>query len=172
MYPLPNRIIHWLTLILGIAAFASIELRELFERGTENRDLFKFIHFQIGAFLFLLTLVRLINKKLNPSPAMVEMDKLKTLMANGVHLALIGCLIVMPILGVSVLIAEAKDITILGIDLPHLMDKNKDTAHFLEDIHETLGNVFMFIIFAHAAAAIWHHHFLKDDTLTKMLKGK
>lgn len=170
MYPLPNRIIHWLTFVLVIAAFASIELRELFERGTENRDLFKFIHFQIGALLFVLTLVRLVNAKFNPAPAMVKMDKLKTLVAHGMHLALIGCLIVMPILGVLVLIAEAKEVTVLGLELPHIMEKNKDTAHLIEDIHETLGSVFMLLIFVHAAAAIWHHRVKKDATLKKMLE--
>jgi len=169
MYPLPNRIIHWLTLALVIAAFASIELRELFEKGTENRELFKFVHFQIGAGLFLLTLIRLVNKKLNPEPAMVNMDKFKMFAAKSVHILLLGCLIVMPILGVSILIAEAKDVTILGFDLPNLMQKDKDTAHLLEEIHETLGSVFMILIFVHAAAAIWHHKIVKDDTLKKML---
>ena len=172
MYPLPNRIIHWLTLVLVIAAFASIELRELFEKGTENRELFKFVHFQIGAMLFVLTLMRLFNTKFNPAPAMVQMDKLKTLAAQGMHLALIGCLIMMPVLGISVLIAEAKDVTVLGFELPHLMEKNKDTAHFIEDIHETLGSIFMLLIFVHAAAAIWHHRIVKDDTLKKMTKSK
>jgi len=169
MYPLPNRIIHWLTLALVIAAFASIELRELFEKGTENRELFKFVHFQIGAGLFLLTLIRLVNKKLNPEPAMVNMDKFKMFSAKSVHILLIGCLIVMPILGASILIAEAKDVAILGFDLPNLMQKDKDTAHLLEEIHETLGSVFMILIFVHAAAAIWHHKIVKDDTLKKML---
>ena len=169
MYPLTNRIIHWLTLILVIAAFASIELRELFERGTESRELFKFIHFQIGSLLFILTIIRLINKRFNPEPNMVEMTKLKTLAAKTVHLVLIICLIAMPILGIAVLIAEAKDISLIGIPLPNIMAKNKDMAHTIEEIHEILGSVFMSLIFVHAAAAIWHHKFVKDDTLHKML---
>jgi len=169
MYPLSNRIIHWLTLILVIAAFASIELREMFERGTENRELFKFIHFQIGALLFLITCARLMNNRLNPTPKMVEMSHLLKLAAKSAHLALILILMLMPVLGLAVLITEAKGVTILGIELPILMEKNKDTAHLIEDIHETLGNVFLLLIFVHAGAAIWHHKFKKDNTLKKML---
>lgn len=169
MYPLTNRIIHWATLVLVIAAFASIELRELFERGTENRELFKFIHFQIGSLLFFLTFIRLINKRFSQEPNMVKMTKLKSLAAKTVHLALIICLISMPILGVAVLIAEAKDISLIGIPLPNIMVKNKDIAHTIEEVHEMLGGIFMTLIFVHAAAAIWHHKFVKDDTLNKML---
>ena len=152
-----------------IAAFASIELREMFERGTDNRELFKFIHFQVGALLFLITFTRLINNRINPTPSLVEMNHLLKLAAKSVHLALIVVLMLMPILGLAVLITEAKDITILGIELPKLMEKNKDVAHLIEDIHETLGSVFLFLIFVHAGAAIWHHKFKKDNTLKKML---
>jgi cytochrome b561 len=172
MYPLPNRILHWLTLALVIAAFASIELREMFEKGTENRELFKFVHFQIGASLFLLTLIRLVNNKFSPGPKIVDMSKLKMFLAKAVHTLLLICLILLPILGVSILIAEAKDVTVLGLELPNLMPADKDIAHLIEDIHGTVANVFMFLIFAHAAAAIWHHKIAKDDTLKKMLGSK
>lgn len=169
MYPLTSRIIHWLTLVLVILAFTSIELRELFEKGTDNRELFKFIHFQIGASLFLLTIIRLVNKRFNPAPNMIDMGKIKTITAKLVHWMLIACLVIMPVLGVSILIAEAKDISVLGLSLPNLMDKDKDVAHLIEEAHETLGSLFMLLIFAHATAAIWHHQYLKDNTLNKML---
>ena len=103
---------------------------------------------------------------------MISMEKWQTLFAKGIHIALVLTMLIMPVLGCLILISEAKDVTVLGFDLPQLWAKDKSLAHDLEEAHETLGNVFLVLVFVHAAAAIWHHHVLKDDTLTKMLPRK
>ncbi len=50
---------HWLMLVLLIAVFAFIELRELYPKGTETRELFKTFHFMTGLTVFLLVWIRL-----------------------------------------------------------------------------------------------------------------
>ena len=171
-YATSSKLFHWITLLLVIGAFASIELRELFEKGTETRDLFKFVHFQLGAIIFIVTLARLVNRKMHPAPDMISMEKWQTLFAKGIHIALVLTMLIMPVLGCLILISEAKDVTVLGFDLPQLWAKDKSLAHDLEEAHETLGNVFLVLVFVHAAAAIWHHRILKDNTLSKMLPRK
>jgi hypothetical protein len=44
----------------------------------------------------------------------------------------------------------------------------KETAHNLKEIHEALGNLLLWLAIFHAAAAVWHHRFVKDDTLTRL----
>ena len=38
-----------------------------------------------------------------------------------------------------------------------------------QELHETLANIGYALIALHAVAAIYHHHVLKDNTLTNML---
>lgn len=45
---------HWLVLFLFIAVYASIELRELFPKGSDLREALKVWHFMLGLLIFLL----------------------------------------------------------------------------------------------------------------------
>ena len=79
----------------------------------------------------------------------------------------------MPLSGWSIISAEGHIINILGFELPTLIDTNKDLAHDIEEIHETLGKVGYGLITLHAIAALGgHHHIKKDDTLKRMLQFK
>ena len=50
----PARIaLHWLTLLLLVAVFATIEARVLFVKGTPERDLMKTLHFMLGVSVLL-----------------------------------------------------------------------------------------------------------------------
>ena len=40
--------LHWLMLLLFVLAYASIELRGIFEKGTAQRELMKSAHFSMG----------------------------------------------------------------------------------------------------------------------------
>lgn len=168
-YSMALRAIHWLTLLLVIVAFASIELRELFEKGTELRNGAKWIHFQFGALIFLVTLARIVFKIKHGSPAMVPMAQWQTLAAKVTLAGLYLCMLLMPLLGLTVLAFEQKDVSVLGVNMLNLgFELNKELAHDLEEIHETLGNVFLLLIGLHTVAAIWHHKIAQDNTLLKM----
>ncbi|MEO8857686.1 MAG: cytochrome b/b6 domain-containing protein, partial [Burkholderiaceae bacterium] len=39
----------------------------------------------------------------------------------------------------------------------------------LKDIHETIGTIGYYLIGLHAAAALFHHYVLRDNTLARML---
>ena len=81
-YSLALRALHWLTLLLVIAAFASIELRELFEKGTDMRNGAKWIHFQFGALVFITTLARVWFKYQNSGPEMIAVAKWQAIVAK------------------------------------------------------------------------------------------
>jgi len=40
--------LHWLMFILIVTVYGSIELRELFDKGTETRDAFKNVALYVG----------------------------------------------------------------------------------------------------------------------------
>ena len=45
-------------------------------------------------------------------------------------------------------------------------------AERIEDIHGTLGTIGYYLVGLHAAAALYHHYFMHDDTLRRMLPGR
>ena len=86
--------------------------------------------------------------------------------------ALYVLMIIMPLLGWSIVSAEGHIINILSFELPSLLDTNKDLAHDIEEIHETLGKVGYGLIALHATAALGHHYIKRDSTLKRMLRFK
>jgi cytochrome b561 len=81
-------------------------------------------------------------------------------------------MIAMPILGWLILSAEGDPIPFWGLELPPLTAPDKEFAEQLEEVHETIGNVGYFLIGAHAAAALFHHYVMKDNTLIRILPGR
>ena len=60
--------LHWLTVLLMIAIYASIELRELFPKGSDPREMLKSWHFMLGLLLPMLVLLRIWARKRHPAP--------------------------------------------------------------------------------------------------------
>lgn len=50
---------HWLMLVLVAAVYASIELREMFPKGSDPREALKVTHFTLGLCVLLLIVARL-----------------------------------------------------------------------------------------------------------------
>ncbi len=165
-------IMHWLTLLLIIVAYASIEGRELFSKGTPERDFMKWLHFNIGLSILLLVILRLAVRFKSRVPAPVPGPAWQRFAATGVHGLLYLFLLGMPLAGWAIISAEGHVPSIWGIDLPMLLQQNKALAHNIEELHETAGSLGYFLIGLHAAAAIWHQYCLKDGVMSRMLPEK
>lgn len=164
---------HWVMLILLIAVYAAILLRQEFPRGSETRELFKTWHAMLGLSVFALVFIRLTIRFSSPTPRIVPAPSVwQQHAAMLVHIALYGFLIAMPLLGWLLLSAEGKQIPFFGLSLPAIWSADKDVAHWVEDIHTTTGEVGYYLIGLHAAASLFHHYVLRDNTLLRMLPGR
>ena len=164
--------LHWLMVLMLIAVYSTIELRVLFPRGSEDRELIKTAHFLLGLSVFVLVWFRILARVVTSTPSRENYGKFQTYLSKFVFFALYALMITMPLLGWSVVSAEGHIINILGFELPTLIDTNKELAHDIEEIHETLGKVGYGIIAIHALAALGHHYIKKDNTLKRMLRFK
>ena len=161
---------HWLTLLLLIAVYALIELRDIYPKGSAGHELMKTWHFMLGMAVLAVVLVRLpLRLALQAPPITPPPPAWQEQLAHAMHWALYGFLIVMPLLGWLTLSAKGQPIPFFGLELPALMGPDRATARNLEGIHELIGNLGFFLIGLHAAAALWHHYFMRDDTLERML---
>ena len=51
--------LHWLMLVLLVAVYAAMELRENFPKGSDPREFLKSLHFMLGISVLILVLVRI-----------------------------------------------------------------------------------------------------------------
>ncbi|MEP7186534.1 MAG: cytochrome b [Rhodanobacter sp.] len=161
---------HWLTLVLLIAVYALIELRGIYPKGTPAHDAMKTWHFMLGLTVLAVVAARLALRLMFREPPITPPPPAwQLLLAKVMYLALYAFLIVMPLLGWLTLSAKGRVIPFFGLELPALMGPDKVWAGSLENIHETIGTIGYYLIGLHAAAALFHHYFLRDNTLLRML---
>ena len=165
--------IHWLMLLLFIAVYGTIELRELFEKGSDPREALKTWHFMLGMLVFMLVWLRLAARLSGPTPAILpEPPGLQQLSSKLLHLALYLLMIGMPLTGWLMLSAAGKPIPFFGLELPALIGENKALAKQIKEVHEFVGTTGYFLIGLHTVAALYHHYIKHDNTLTRMLSGR
>lgn len=162
---------HWLMLLLLVAVYACIELRELYPRGSDLREGLKTWHFMLGLCVLALVALRLairfmagVTPSIRPAPPAWQQH-----LAALMHLALYTFLFAMPLLGWLTLSASGKPIPFFGLQLPALLGTDKALAGSLKEIHETIGTIGYYLVSLHAAAALIHHYVNRDDTLRRML---
>jgi len=163
---------HWLMLLLIIAIYACIELRELYPKGSDPRNALKTWHFMLGLSVFLLVWLRLAVRLLQPIPEhQLGINPWQASAAKAMHYVLYLFMISMPLMGWLILSTEGKNIPFFGFELPSLMAENHDIAESIEEIHEIVGTAGYILIALHTLAALFHHYLLKDNTITRILPG-
>lgn len=166
-------ILHWAMVLLIAGAYSCILLRENFPRGSDLREGLKAWHFMLGLTILALFIIRIgarllsASPPITPAPAAWQMH-----LSRGVHLALYAFMLAMPLLGWTILSAEGATIPFYGLELFPLVSPDKGFADQVQEVHETIGTIGYWLIGLHAAAALVHHYYFRDDTLKRMLPGK
>lgn len=163
--------LHWLTLGLLVAVYALIELRGIFPRGSAGRAAMMQWHFMLGLVVLALLPIRLALRAAGGAapPIRPPLPAWQHRLAALMKLVLYVFLLVMPVLGWLTLSAQSKPVPFFGLQLPALLGADKALGHSLEELHETIGEIGYYLIGLHAAAALFHHYWTRDDTLRRML---
>lgn len=136
--------------------------------GSAPREALKTWHFMLGLSVFALVWVRLAVFRLRPAPPIhPEPPRWQMLLAKLMHVALYGLMIAMPLMGCAAQRRGQADSA--GLELPPLVAESRNLSWQLKDWHDTGGQIGYFLIGLHAAAALFHHHVVRDDTLRRML---
>ncbi|GIX35041.1 MAG: cytochrome b [Lysobacteraceae bacterium] len=171
-YPAVLVAIHWLTLVLVVLAYLSMEFRGVFPRGSEARAWMAFVHVSAGLSVLLLVLARIVVRlRTRMAPISPAPGKALAIAAAAGHAALYLFMLAMPLLGWLIVSAEGKVPSLWGLPVPALIGPDRALAHQLEELHELGALVGYWLIGLHVAAALYHHHVRRDDTLRRMLPG-
>lgn len=166
---------HWLMLLLLIAVYACMELREIFPKGSDPREAMKAWHYALGLSVFALVFVRLAIRLTGPSPRIhPEPAAWQRGLAMTMHLMLYLFMVMMPLLGWLTLSGEGEvaRIPLLGWPIPMLTGIDESLAETAEELHETIATIGYWLVGLHAAAALLHHYLIRDDTLLRILPSR
>lgn len=167
-YSVIRIMLHWLTALLLVAVYATIDLHEMFPKGSDLRGALKTWHFMLGLSVLGLVVLRLLAGWSQPGPRPVGGPAWQQTLARIVHVGLYGLMIAMPMAGWLALSAAGKPIPFWGWELPALTGLDKGLSRQIREIHEAMGTAGYFIIGLHALGALFHHHVLRDNTLRRM----
>lgn len=165
---------HWLTVIVVLTAYI------MSPGGPERRvyssvmDFTRQTHETLGVIVFALVLLRIVWRLIDATPEDLPMASWMKYAAKIVHFGLYALLIAIPITAVAGAWLEGHPITLLGVgDIgPMLFSQAHDVGQTVAELHATLGNVILWVAGLHAAAALYHHFFLRDRALVSMLPGR
>lgn len=165
--------LHWGMLVLLVAVYACMELSESFPRGSALRTDLKTWHYTLGMSVFFLAWLRLGVKLVTRAPPIAPALPLwQRRLSSAVQVALYILMIVMPLAGWLMLNAKGQAAPFFGIPLPVLIAENRNWASLIKDIHEAGATAGYFLLGLHAAASLFHHYILRDNTLRRMGWGQ
>lgn len=164
------KLLHWGILALIIAQYVMAESAEELADGPEKLGVIS-NHKSVGMLVLLLVLARIGWKVANRGlPQPVPMARPQQIAAAAGHGILYLLILVVPLSGWLMASAAGHPPGFFGMfDFPALIGQNHDLHEALEEVHETLFNAVVIVAVLHALAAVYHHFWMKDDTLRRML---
>jgi superoxide oxidase len=168
MYPLPSRLLHWAAALAIVAAFALVWGHELVPRGPIASGMVT-LHMWAGLLVFALLILRLAVRLLRPAPSLEEIARWQTIAARLVQATLYLAMAVQPPLGWFYQNLRGRDVPFFGWALPRLAEPDATLGKEVLEIHNFLGWAILVLAGLHAAAALYHHFFLRDRVLASML---
>ncbi|MGY4674999.1 cytochrome b [Ursidibacter arcticus] len=162
-YPKAMIFIHWLVVILVIAAY--LTAGNPVRNGIEGQ-----IHTGCGIMIAAIFLIRLVIRLwFKAKIPKHSLPNWQHYLASITHIMLYLCIIFIPITGFMALSDNAIQYEILGIELPLFSEiPIWDWDLSVGELHELLGNGFVGLAGIHALAALAHHFILKDNVLKSM----
>ena len=167
-YPLSRRSLHWITVLLLVAA-ATVGLYMTDLKLTPTKLQLYSYHKWIGVTVFLIALARLWLAYRLPVAEHPAHAAWQQFAARQTHRAIYALLVLIPISGWLMSSAKGFQTVYLGVlPLPDLLAKDKDLGDLLASVHQALNLALAGLVAAHVGAAIWHHFFLRDGLLRRM----
>jgi cytochrome b561 len=169
-----SRWFHWIlgTAIIGMIAYGWW-MNHIPARA--DRLFYRSVHADIGYVILLATVVRLIWRSVNPTPALpADTPRWHRIVARVSHGALYIVTIVVAMLGWAHSGAHKPDYADwFGLfRVPQITSPDKVAADAYEERHILFAYVLLALIVLHIAAALWHHFIKRDRVAMRMIDGE
>jgi len=176
-FPAASRLLHWMMaamivamLFIGVGMAASVSARY---------ELLVSIHRPLGIAIFVLCVVRFVNRFINPPPELPDtVPSLQRFAAKASHIVLYALMFIMPLyalmfimplVGWGMLSAARYPIVLYGpLRLPPILPHDLTLYAWLRDLHTDLAYLFFATFLAHFGAALFHGLIRRDGVLESM----
>jgi cytochrome b561 len=167
-FPAASRILHWLMapmivamLFIGVGMAASVSRRY---------ELLVSIHRPLGIAIFVLCVLRIVNRLINPPPELPDaVPSLQRAAAKASHVVLYALMFIMPLVGWGMLSAARYPIVLYGpLQLPPILPHDLTLYAWLRDLHTDLAYLFFATFLAHFGAALFHGLIRRDGVFASM----
>ena len=172
-YDPPAMALHWLTALLVLGLWTLAQAWDFLQRGTPARHELQALHVSLGLVLIVVLAARIAwragpSRRLPPAATGVV-----ELAARGMHYLLYALLIAEVVLGVCLRWSGPDPLSFFGLfTIPSPFALTKEQGHTIHEIHQWVGNGIVILAALHAVAALFHHFWLRDDVLLRMLPGR
>lgn len=161
--------LHWLTLLLIVAAYVIGSLMEDMALSPLKLKLYAW-HKWLGMTVFFLLLPRLLLRWLDGFDHGGGLLPWEARASAAMHGALYLLMLAVPLLGWLQSSAAGFPVVWFGVlPLPDLVGKDKALAEVFKELHEGSVNLLLTLVVLHAAAALYHQHVRHDGVLARMV---
>jgi cytochrome b561 len=167
-FPAASRLLHWLMapmivamLFIGVGMAATV---------SKRYELLVSIHRPLGIAIFVLCVIRIVNRLINPPPELPDMlPSLQRFAAKASHIVLYALMFIMPLVGWGMLSAARYPIVLYGpLRLPPILPHDLTLYAWLRDLHTDLAYLFFATFLVHLGAALFHGLIRRDGVFASM----
>ncbi len=164
------KLFHWLVFVL-IASLLALGFVMADMETTPDKVRLYGLHKSFGITVLTLAVLRLLWKLANVSPLLpATTSRGQKFLAHAAHFGLYALMFAMPLSGWMMSSAAGFQVSVFGwFMLPNLVEPDKELFEFLQEAHELLALALIGLVALHAAAALLHHFYYKDNILRRML---
>ncbi len=162
-----TRAFHWATAVLVVLQYGLYLAWEQMPKGTA-RHFAIVLHMSLGIALTAVLLGRIAWRLSSRSTALPHGGGLQALASRSAHLLLYGLLVAQALTGWTFRWAQGEELSFFGLLIASPFGFPAGASHVLGVVHYWAGTSIVVLAFAHAAAALFHHHVLRDPTLHRM----
>jgi cytochrome b561 len=172
-YVASSRWLHWLTALLVVAVIIPLGIWiAYFEPKDEPFKLRLYnLHESFGVVVFVLTLIRIWNRRRHPPPPLApDTPAMVRLAARVSHLSMYALLVIMPVLGFLATNAWGFPLKVFNVlPMPVPFGKDEDLAKVFSLLHWCGAIALISLIAAHLAGVVYHTFIRRDGLLRRML---
>jgi cytochrome b561 len=168
-YALGTRVLHWLAAAL---VFSTLVVGFLLANSLADYAVLLSVHKALGALVFLVFVVRLINRLTDRGPALpATVGRVERIAVVGSELGMYVLLLVQPLLGWAMLSASGVPVVLGGVRLPPIAPMDAELFGLLRNGHSVVAYALVVMIAAHVSAVLLHTLTLRDGMLRRMTFG-
>jgi cytochrome b561 len=136
-------------------------------KGSPLRDFLKSGHFQAGIIVLMLFYRACCGDWPTGYPTSPAPQPAAMLLAHAAHWLLYGLMLALPILGIAIVQGNGKDVVFLVARCRYFLAGQGNRAQ-PERNSRSAGQPLAVAGHLPCCGAVWHHRFVKDDTLTRL----